>query len=201
MHPRLAQMDDEERAAFYAQALASPPSTNPTQLRDGKRIGRNDPCPCGSGSKYKKCHGAPKRETPRTLPKTVSMKDLFNEEQQEASKQFLRQYGFQPNPTQLQVFMEGDEDECKRMVKMAVKRANEAAGGGELPADNKFAYAIDKLNMLVTPMNKPLLTDEEKQTYTEALQEWQREHGEPVAREPGGAESVATGETARSAAD
>jgi preprotein translocase subunit SecA len=23
----------------------------------GKRIGRNDPCPCGSGKKYKKCHG------------------------------------------------------------------------------------------------------------------------------------------------
>jgi preprotein translocase subunit SecA len=21
-------------------------------------IGRNDPCPCGSGKKYKKCHGA-----------------------------------------------------------------------------------------------------------------------------------------------
>jgi preprotein translocase subunit SecA len=25
--------------------------------RDAK-IGRNDPCPCGSGKKYKKCHGA-----------------------------------------------------------------------------------------------------------------------------------------------
>lgn len=25
-------------------------------------IGRNDPCPCGSGRKYKKCHGAPDRE-------------------------------------------------------------------------------------------------------------------------------------------
>ena len=23
-----------------------------------KAIGRNDPCPCGSGKKYKKCHGA-----------------------------------------------------------------------------------------------------------------------------------------------
>jgi len=22
-----------------------------------KKIGRNDPCPCGSGKKYKKCHG------------------------------------------------------------------------------------------------------------------------------------------------
>jgi len=23
----------------------------------GPKIGRNDPCPCGSGKKYKKCHG------------------------------------------------------------------------------------------------------------------------------------------------
>ena len=23
----------------------------------GHKIGRNDPCPCGSGKKYKKCHG------------------------------------------------------------------------------------------------------------------------------------------------
>ena len=26
--------------------------------RDEKKVGRNDPCPCGSGKKYKKCHGA-----------------------------------------------------------------------------------------------------------------------------------------------
>jgi hypothetical protein len=27
-------------------------------VRQGPKIGRNDPCPCGSGKKYKKCHGA-----------------------------------------------------------------------------------------------------------------------------------------------
>ncbi len=26
--------------------------------RDGPKVGRNDPCPCGSGMKYKKCHGS-----------------------------------------------------------------------------------------------------------------------------------------------
>jgi preprotein translocase subunit SecA len=25
--------------------------------RDDDKVGRNDPCPCGSGKKYKKCHG------------------------------------------------------------------------------------------------------------------------------------------------
>ncbi|MGH9588327.1 MAG: preprotein translocase subunit SecA [Acidobacteriaceae bacterium] len=28
------------------------------QRRAGDKVGRNDPCPCGSGKKYKKCHGA-----------------------------------------------------------------------------------------------------------------------------------------------
>jgi preprotein translocase subunit SecA len=28
-----------------------------TVRRDSEKIGRNDPCPCGSGKKYKKCHG------------------------------------------------------------------------------------------------------------------------------------------------
>ncbi|MBS0468706.1 MAG: UPF0149 family protein [Proteobacteria bacterium] len=32
--------------------------TTPPHERDGPKIGRNDPCPCGSGKKYKKCCGA-----------------------------------------------------------------------------------------------------------------------------------------------
>lgn len=28
----------------------------PTDVRHGK-VGQNEPCPCGSGKKYKKCHG------------------------------------------------------------------------------------------------------------------------------------------------
>jgi preprotein translocase subunit SecA len=27
-------------------------------VRSGEKVGRNDPCPCGSGKKFKKCHGA-----------------------------------------------------------------------------------------------------------------------------------------------
>ena len=26
-------------------------------VRTEKKVGRNEPCPCGSGKKYKKCHG------------------------------------------------------------------------------------------------------------------------------------------------
>jgi preprotein translocase subunit SecA len=32
-------------------------SDGPQQVVSGAKVGRNDPCPCGSGKKYKKCHG------------------------------------------------------------------------------------------------------------------------------------------------
>ena len=34
------------------------PAKGVTVKREGKKVGRNDPCPCGSGKKYKKCCGA-----------------------------------------------------------------------------------------------------------------------------------------------
>jgi preprotein translocase subunit SecA len=42
-----------------ARMAGSNGSTAPTQVVRGQaKVGRNDPCPCGSGKKYKKCHGA-----------------------------------------------------------------------------------------------------------------------------------------------
>jgi preprotein translocase subunit SecA len=35
---------------------AAPPKATPF-ARAGEKVGRNDPCPCGSGKKYKHCHG------------------------------------------------------------------------------------------------------------------------------------------------
>jgi preprotein translocase subunit SecA len=32
-------------------------ATSQPVIRDGVKVGRNDPCPCGSGKKYKQCHG------------------------------------------------------------------------------------------------------------------------------------------------
>ena len=39
--------------------MAIPPTT---VRRKGQKIGPNEPCPCGSGKKYKKCHGVPGAE-------------------------------------------------------------------------------------------------------------------------------------------
>ena len=57
-----------QQVAFeHAQASAvpsdassedSPPPAKPqTIVREAPKVGRNDPCPCGSGKKYKQCHG------------------------------------------------------------------------------------------------------------------------------------------------
>jgi preprotein translocase subunit SecA len=36
---------------------APPAQAEGAQVRQGPKVGRNDPCPCGSGKKYKQCHG------------------------------------------------------------------------------------------------------------------------------------------------
>lgn len=44
--------------ADYDEALAAGDDTPPQPfVRGGEKVGRNDPCPCGSGKKYKQCHG------------------------------------------------------------------------------------------------------------------------------------------------
>ena len=61
---------DQKRDSTEAIANARPPTkTNAKQVQNttktkpaqapnkAKKIGRNDPCPCGSGKKYKRCHG------------------------------------------------------------------------------------------------------------------------------------------------
>jgi preprotein translocase subunit SecA len=60
--PRNVQLNDPS-AARNAFAGAEPREAKggegvQTVRREGKKVGRNDPCPCGSGKKYKKCHGA-----------------------------------------------------------------------------------------------------------------------------------------------
>jgi len=43
------------------EAIAGPETLAPV-VRDGRKVGRNEPCPCGSGKKYKHCHGQLARE-------------------------------------------------------------------------------------------------------------------------------------------
>jgi uncharacterized protein len=43
-----------ERLRAFWTIVREPPAT---VRREGSKVGRNDPCPCGSGRKFKQCHG------------------------------------------------------------------------------------------------------------------------------------------------
>lgn len=47
----------EERTDLLSQAGRTSEPTVTSPVRVEKKVGRNDPCPCGSGKKYKNCHG------------------------------------------------------------------------------------------------------------------------------------------------
>ena len=48
----------EQRQDLLAQSHSDTQQRTITQpIRVEKKVGRNDPCPCGSGKKYKNCHG------------------------------------------------------------------------------------------------------------------------------------------------
>jgi preprotein translocase subunit SecA len=48
----------QDAADYAVDDVQAPPVIETRVVADEDRIGRNDPCPCGSGKKYKKCHGA-----------------------------------------------------------------------------------------------------------------------------------------------
>jgi len=55
-----AQFQHDDASAALGEGETAPADEDPQAqpfVRDGDKVGRNDPCPCGSGKKYKHCHG------------------------------------------------------------------------------------------------------------------------------------------------
>lgn len=48
---------DEASLAGATQPEPTPQASHEPYIREGRKVGRNEPCPCGSGNKYKHCHG------------------------------------------------------------------------------------------------------------------------------------------------
>ena len=58
---RAGRQNDFDRAAAQQRQAIDQSSQQPQKVMPvhvDKKVGRNDPCPCGSGKKYKNCHGA-----------------------------------------------------------------------------------------------------------------------------------------------
>ena len=63
---RIKTKEETERkqtAKITSESGASDGSEKGRTVRKGKKVGPNDPCPCGSGKKYKKCCGAPGKKS------------------------------------------------------------------------------------------------------------------------------------------
>jgi preprotein translocase subunit SecA len=48
----------DEGGDLDGEPLQAPVAVETRRLEENEKIGRNDPCWCGSGKKFKKCHGA-----------------------------------------------------------------------------------------------------------------------------------------------
>lgn len=55
-HPSVNEESPDANNA-PAETMADNEDSAEPFVRDGRKIGRNEPCPCGSGKKYKQCHG------------------------------------------------------------------------------------------------------------------------------------------------
>jgi preprotein translocase subunit SecA len=56
-HAQAPTLDAYEESLQAPEAQEKPAATEQPFVRDGHKVGRNDPCPCGSGKKFKQCHG------------------------------------------------------------------------------------------------------------------------------------------------
>ena len=56
--PRTSSMERTQTIKIMRTQGGITPTARPTPAKAEKKVGRNDPCPCGSGKKYKKCCGA-----------------------------------------------------------------------------------------------------------------------------------------------
>jgi preprotein translocase subunit SecA len=60
---REAAPEEQEDRSQYVENRSEAPARGPQPprriepVRAEPRVGRNDPCPCGSGKKFKNCHG------------------------------------------------------------------------------------------------------------------------------------------------
>ena len=58
--PSMRRMQEAESATAGESGQPSQSDAQPVAqpvTREGRKVGRNEPCPCGSGKKYKQCHG------------------------------------------------------------------------------------------------------------------------------------------------
>jgi hypothetical protein len=140
-----------------------------------KRISRNDPCPCGSGKKYKKCcYGKDfdfEEDEEGNLFKSVPISDEMAELLQEQRQKFIEKHGREPGPDDKVFFDMPHPEHVEHMMVEDMKKA------GINPA---IIYAFEKTGRLVTEDNQNLLSDADLDEWQAAIEEYEAKHREPL---------------------
>lgn len=137
-----------------------------------KRISRNDPCPCGSGRKYKKCcYGKDfdfEEDDQGSLLKSVPISNEMAELLQEQSQEFVEKHGREPGPDDKLFFDMPHPEHLEHMMVEGMKKA------GINPA---IIYAFEKTGRLVTEDNQSLLSDADLDEWQAAIEEFEANMG------------------------
>jgi len=56
-HASVSALEEPQAPPGQPEQVGAPAQSHQPFVRDTEKVGRNDPCPCGSGKKYKQCHG------------------------------------------------------------------------------------------------------------------------------------------------
>jgi len=137
-----------------------------------KKISRNDPCPCGSGKKFKKCCIDKDfdwlEDADGNIFKSIPMSGDMVDVLQNQRAAFVENYGREPGPDD-PVFpdMPHPEHLEHEMVEM-MKRAN---------IDPAKIYAFEKTGRLVTEENQDILTEADLMEWEAAIDEYEERFG------------------------
>jgi hypothetical protein len=137
--------------------------------------------------KYKKCHGAPPPMENRPKGSIyTTLRSTYDETQKDAEREFIKQWGFVPNPSQLQIYMQGTLQDIKDVILIGLKK---------LDAAPEYLYTVDKLDMLLTGKNAAHYDEETQKRWDDTLAEYREAHPPEIKETDDAPEPEPTGST------
>ena len=139
-----------------------------------KRISRNDPCPCGSGKKYKKCcYGKDfdfEEDDDGNLFKSVPLSSEMTDILEQQRQKYIEKFGREPGPEDKIFFDMPHPEHLEHMMVEDMKKAG---------LDPAIIYAYEKTGRLVTEENQKLLSDADLDEWNAAIEEYEAKHKKP----------------------
>jgi len=137
------------------------------------KIGRNEPCPCGSGLKYKKCCYAPaaglERDEDGKIHEVIPLGPEAIAIIKRQEEKFRERFGREMGPHDKIFFDAPAEDEYDRLVLEAMQKV------GTHPA---IIHAYQKTGRMVSRENAKYIPRKDLRAWHEAVDEWYAQHPE-----------------------